>query len=150
MTDSHTLNTDTLTATAQPPWYVGWLRYVYVCVCVWGVTEGMVKEGHAVLWLSFLKDAWKTWWCCCCVCRCSAWRRLWTSVSKCVFVKDRERGREEASTRVRARFQVPTAYYNGILISCNFSGYFEFLVIFWLSCSETRTSFIISSSSLKR
>ncbi len=57
MIDSHTLSTDTLTATAQPLWYVGW--GVCVCVCVWGVAGGvMVKEGHAVLWLTFLKDAW--------------------------------------------------------------------------------------------
>lgn len=51
MIDSHTLNIDTLTATAQPLWYVGWLRYVYVCVCVRGNSEVMVKEAHTVLWL---------------------------------------------------------------------------------------------------
>lgn len=42
MIDSHTLSTDTLTATAQPLWYVGWGVCVCVCVrrCWWGYGQG--------------------------------------------------------------------------------------------------------------
>lgn len=43
---------------------------------------------------------------------------------------------------------MPTVYYNGILIYCNFSSFFKLLIIFWLSCTEIWASFIISSSSI--
>lgn len=49
----------------------------------------------------------------------------------------------------RAPFQVPAICYNCTLIYCNFN-YFKFLIIFWLSCSETQTSFNASLSSFKR
>ncbi len=68
-----------------------------------------------------------------CVCMCV--------LCKCVFVSDRERDRGRARKRGAevqlAQFQVPTVYYNGILIYCNFSSYFKLLITFSLSCTET-------------
>lgn len=43
-----------------------------------------------------------------------------------------------------AQFHVQIVYYNGILIYCNFSSYFQLLIIFQLSDCERRASFIIS------
>lgn len=105
-----------------------WSDWGVLELCVWGSTEVMVKEGQTMLGLTFLKDAWWT---------------VWGSVSL-PFAK-KERGVQTA------QFHTPTEYCNGILIYSRFTGYFNFLIIFWLSCSETRTSFIISSTSnLKR
>jgi len=71
-------------------------------------------------------------------------------VCMCVYLwEEKEKDGAQAGRRVTevqvAQFQVPTVYYNGILIYCNFSGYFNPLIIFSLSCTETRASFIISS-----